>query len=140
MSELIAKCCQLKAKVVSKDEKESSYRAILNFGHTLGHAIEGITDFEKFKHGEAVAMGMVFASELSNNLDFAKEDYTNRLQNLLHAFSLPTAWPEFKTSEYRKYLTRDKKIKNQLIQFILAEKIGKVSIVPLSTQEIVRWL
>ena len=76
---MIKTCCQLKARVVEEDETEGDYRAILNFGHTLGHAIENATGYTQYLHGEAVAIGMAFAARLSQQRGFCDEALRERL-------------------------------------------------------------
>ena len=140
LQKLIAQSVAFKSKIVAKDEQENNIRAILNFGHTLGHAIEGITAYQKFTHGEAVAMGMSFANHLTDGLDLAKESAQNRLRELLNAFGLPTAWPNFAKSVYQKFLKNDKKRTDQTIRFILLEKIGKPKLVDLKIEDMLPWL
>src|SRR6185503_1004000 len=80
---VVRTCCQLKALVVAEDETEGGYRAILNFGHTLGHAIESLTDYTTFLHGEAVAMGMVAAVRVSHRLGFCDAQTLSRVTTLV---------------------------------------------------------
>lgn len=86
--ELISKCCQFKADIVEQDEKEQGVRALLNLGHTFGHAIETCTDYQ-YLHGEAVSLGLVMAAELSAQLGYCGADLRKQLENLLQAFDLP---------------------------------------------------
>ena len=86
--EIIYRSVALKASVVSKDEKEAGLRAVLNFGHTFAHSIETITNYKKFTHGEAVAMGMKLAFELSYNLNFINKEYFDYAFNLIDKFNL----------------------------------------------------
>jgi len=137
---IIFKSCAIKAQVVKKDEKESSLRAILNFGHTLGHAIEALYHFKKIKHGEAVAMGMVFAAKLSFNLKHSPVDETPKIEGLLKKFDLKTTMPKFTKTQYQDAILRDKKTQGKIIKFILLKKIGKVNIVPLFIKEIKQCL
>lgn len=136
LGHIIKTSCQIKAQVVKKDEKEQSLRAILNFGHTLGHAIEAATGFHKIKHGEAVAMGMVFAAKLSHQLQYSHKDHSYDVMSILKLFSLPTQPPKIVSSLYLKAMRNDKKSTGKNIKFILIKKIGKVDIVPLTLKEI----
>lgn len=137
---VILRCCAIKAQVVGADEKETGLRAILNFGHTLGHAIEALTGFDKIKHGEAIAMGMVFAAKLSHNLGLSPIDESPEIIRLLNAFELPTAWPKYAPKAYAKAMGKDKKAAGQSVKFVLLKKIGRVTIVPLLTKELVKCL
>jgi 3-dehydroquinate synthase len=125
---------------VRRDEKESSLRAILNFGHTLGHAIETLSGFDAIKHGEAVAMGMVFATHLSASLGHSNKDEIVRAIDIISSYGLPVTWPAFKPKAYADVMRKDKKAGSKNIKFILLKKIGKVDIVPLTIEEIVKWL
>ena len=95
LMEAIKRSCAIKAEVVMKDERESGLRSILNFGHTFGHAVEALTGYKEFRHGEAVSMGMVMAARLSHVLGLASEDAAIRLENLLKRLSLPIKPPGF---------------------------------------------
>lgn len=139
LEHLIFESVKIKAKIVEKDEKEAGLRAILNYGHTLGHAIEALTDFKTFKHGEAVAMGLSFAAHLSDCLGHSKSLH-KEVVALLNLFDLPSAWPRFEKRNYETALSKDKKSSAQKIRFILGAKVGKVDIVPLKLKEIVKWL
>ena len=136
-SQIIPRCCEIKAEVVSKDEKEGGLRAILNFGHTFGHALEAVTQYKTYSHGEAVACGMLYAANLSNQLGYLSNDQTERLKFIFGI--LPFKWKLSKTS-FKKlypYFLNDKKVENQTIHWILNDKqLGKVkkrSSVPLET-------
>src|SRR5919108_152911 len=91
LTRIIRDCCQIKADVVSADEQEGGLRAILNFGHTFGHAIEAAGGFSTYTHGEAVAIGMIWATELSRRLGLCSPDLLARVRRLLRTFELPTA-------------------------------------------------
>lgn len=125
--QVIRDCCQLKADVVSSDEQEGGLRAILNFGHTFGHAIEAATGFTTYTHGEAVAIGMIWATELSRRLGLCEASLGQRLQALLQALGLPTALQE-PLPGIRDTLVMDKKAVGGRLQFILVEGLGKVSL------------
>lgn len=128
LAEVVARCCEIKADVVGQDETESGLRAILNYGHTIGHAIEAISGYGKYLHGEAISIGQVAASKLSNRLLGFSEDEITRVTNLFRAAGLPT-----KIKFNRAQLARlcaamklDKKVSAGEIKFVLARKIGKV--------------
>jgi len=140
LENMIFQSVKIKANIVAEDETEQNTRAILNYGHTLGHAIEALTHYKTFKHGEAVAMGLVFAAHLADRLQCAKVSTHTRVIELLESFNLPTAWPRFPKNRYEKFLRIDKKSGGQTIRFILPEKLGKVRIARLTIKEILRWL
>lgn len=128
LARIVARCCEIKAEVVGIDERESGLRAILNFGHTLGHAIENISGYGEFLHGEAIAIGMAYAAKVSAaSLGF---NDTERIINLLSAFGLPigrSSLPESVTWEaLRKVMSSDKKAQRAIPTFVLAKKIGEV--------------
>lgn len=106
---IIHTCAHIKADIVALDEREKNLRRVLNLGHTLGHAIEQLGKYKTWKHGEAIAMGLVFAAELSHRLGVSKKNLTPEIVRLLKAFHLPTKWPKFSRKQYREALKTDKK-------------------------------
>jgi len=129
--------CTIKAGIVGEDEREAGLRAILNFGHTFGHAIEALTHYKEYRHGEALAIGMVMAADLSAALGLADAALARRIEKLLAAFNLPTRLPEgISVDELIATLHLDKKVKNGSIRFILIEQAGKVVLRAVSEQEI----
>ncbi len=138
LTEVVARCCEIKAEVVSQDETESGLRAILNFGHTVGHALEAISRYGKYLHGEAISIGMVAASHLSCRHLKLPSDDSERIARLLDLAGLPTQ-VQLKPSEKRlltKAMQLDKKVSGGEVKFVLARRIGAVEFgqkVPLST-------
>lgn len=127
--EIIYRSVALKASVVSKDEKEAGLRAVLNFGHTFAHSIETITNYKKFTHGEAVAMGMKLAFELSYNLNFINKEYLDYAFNLIDKFNLAPVYKiECDKDEYINIMKSDKKVSNSKIRLILPTSKGEVKI------------
>jgi 3-dehydroquinate synthase len=126
LERMVARCCQIKADVVSQDEREAGLRALLNFGHTLGHAIEKVTDFSGVLHGEGVAIGMAYALELSVKLRGFPAADAKRAMALLRAFGLPVrpasglAWDAL-----RDAMGVDKKATGGRVRFVLSEKLGQ---------------
>ena len=116
--------CQIKADVVEIDEKESSLRAILNFGHTFGHAVESLTNYQSYLHGEAVAIGMVFAARISNELGFCSEQEVNEISELLVEYDLPIAKPDFPAEVYIDAMMHDKKVKSGQLNMVFNKGIG----------------
>lgn len=122
--QLIARSIKVKADVVSRDFKESKLREILNYGHTLGHAIEKDSGY-KLRHGEAVSIGMVFSAELSKQLAGLSDDAVLLHRELLRNFDLPISYPGNKFKSLLNFLASDKKVRNSKLRFIGISKIGK---------------
>ena len=128
LSEIIARCCEIKAEIVSQDETESGRRAILNFGHTLGHAIENSSGYGKFLHGEAIAIGQVAAAKLSQKILGLPESDVERIEALFARAGLP-AHLKSNFAQRKKLFAAmmlDKKVSSGEIRFVLARKIGCV--------------
>lgn len=124
----VAQAIGIKVGVVSRDEREDGERTHLNFGHTLGHAIEAATGYERYLHGEAVAIGMTFAAVLGENLGITKPGVAGRLTALLTALDLPTGAGGLRAGELLDKLQHDKKIKGDGRPFVLTPSIGSVSV------------
>ena len=128
LAAVIARCCEIKAAVVGRDETESGLRAILNFGHTIGHALEAISHYGKYLHGEAIAIGQVAAAEISARLlDLPVRD-VQRIRTLFRRAGLPTVVKLDAASRRRLFaaMRLDKKVSGGVIRFVLARRIGKV--------------
>lgn len=123
----ISRSCALKADVVSSDETEQGMRAILNFGHTIGHALETVTGYRRYRHGEAVAIGMVAAALIGEEIGSTPPEVTRRLAAVIRSAGLPRAFPKDVTlTEIRDAALRDKKAVGGKIRFVLATQIGNV--------------
>lgn len=122
--EVILRSCQLKAQVVEFDEKESGLRAILNYGHTLGHAFESISGYSSLVHGEAVAMGMVLAAKVSVAKKLCSEEDFLRIYTLIIEFGLPVGVPNYDRKQLLHAVAADKKSKGGNITFICNQGIG----------------
>jgi 3-dehydroquinate synthase len=127
LTQVIRDCCQIKADVVAVDEHETGVRAILNFGHTFGHAIEAAGGFSTYTHGEAVAIGMVWATDLSQRMGLCDAALLDRVKGLLQSLELPIAL-KGRIAGIRDTLLLDKKAVAGRLRFILAEGLGRVSI------------
>ena len=128
LEEVIAKCCRIKAAVVEADEQEADLRRILNFGHTIGHAVEAVSAYT-LAHGSAVAMGMVAAAEIALLKGILDQREMDRIEKLIDDFGLPTAIPAgYDRSKIKEYLLSDKKTVGGRVFFVLPTKIGKVII------------
>jgi 3-dehydroquinate synthase len=124
LSHAVKRCCELKAGIVAADERESGVRALLNFGHTFGHAIEAATGYGSWLHGEAIAAGMVMASELSRNLGSIDERDVARVRRLIERAGLPVAGPAVAPQELMALMAVDKKAAQGRLRFVLLEAIG----------------
>lgn len=129
MEHLIVRSCEIKAEVVSQDERESGLRAILNFGHTIGHAIEKETRYVRYNHGEAVAVGMMGAAYLSREMGMIGDETVERLYGLLKRFSLPVKAEGCTEDGMFKAIFHDKKTVDGKVKWILMEGIGRVKAV-----------
>ena len=129
MEHLVVRSCEIKAEVVAQDEREAGLRAILNFGHTLGHAIEKETRYVRYNHGEAVAVGMMGAAYLSRELGMVGNEEVVRLRELLQRFSLPTQAEGCTENGMYAAIFHDKKAVDGKIKWILMEGIGRVKAV-----------
>jgi 3-dehydroquinate synthase len=129
LEHIIATSCAIKARVVEKDELESHYRMVLNYGHTIGHAIEALTGYSTFTHGEAVAIGMVYAAKLSEITGRCSQDVTCRITDLVENFGLPTKLPSLSADDMIQAMFLDKKTAHKKIRFILVKGIGSIEIV-----------
>ena len=128
MAHLIERCCQIKAEIVSEDEREGSIRAILNYGHTFGHAIESLTDYSVYTHGEAVSIGMVMAASMAERMGMLSQADKKDITNLLESVNLPTEKPDLNSNDFLESMKRDKKVQDGEIRLILLESIGRAII------------
>ena len=138
---VVARCCEIKAEVVSQDETESGLRAILNFGHTIGHALEAISRYGKYLHGEAIAIGQVAAAELSAALIGLPQLDVDRITDLFRRASLPTS-VELNGRQNRQLISAmrlDKKVSGGEINFVLARRIGEVILSQHVPEDLIRF-
>ncbi|HEX4263361.1 MAG TPA: 3-dehydroquinate synthase [Verrucomicrobiae bacterium] len=129
LEEVIAHCCEIKAEVVSQDETESGLRAILNFGHTIGHAIENISGYGKYLHGEAISIGQIAAAKISAFLLGLPDSEVARIRTLFQSAGLP-ATIRLTAAQRKKLLAAmrlDKKVVGGEIKFVLAKKMGETA-------------
>ncbi len=128
LEHVIAQSCRIKAHVVEQDEQEGGLRATLNFGHTIGHALEGITHYQLFTHGEAIALGMASAALIGEELGLTPPDDTQELIRALRVFGFHTQLPsDFSLSGILELLSLDKKSLGREARFVLMDKIGHVT-------------
>ncbi len=129
LKELIKICVELKSIVVNQDEKENGLRAILNFGHTYAHAIEKLTDYEVYTHGEAVSIGMYMILELAKNINAISDEYYKKAISLLDSYKLiSSAKEKFNPDEFYETMKSDKKVKDSKINFIIPTEEKMVEI------------
>lgn len=137
----IATCCAIKARVVEADEREDDYRAMLNFGHTIGHALEAVTGYTEFLHGEAVGVGMAKAAALSARQGFCDGESLRRIVQLIEQAGLPSAIPaNVSMTGLIQAMEVDKKAAAGKIKFVMCDGIGKTRFHWLAPQEILRAL
>jgi len=136
---IIKRSCEIKAEVVSKDEKEAGLRSILNYGHTIGHAIETVTGYKKYLHGEAVAIGMFLEAMLAHKLNFINKDKALRIKRLIDSYGLPSEMPaDIDADSLLSSMQLDKKAVAGELKFIMPEKIGSVRIHKGITEKVIR--
>jgi 3-dehydroquinate synthase len=128
LAHLVKRSCEIKAEVVRQDEREGGLRAILNFGHTLGHAIENVVGYGEWLHGEAIAAGMVYAARVSERVHGFPAAHTQRLINLFRAFDLPVDWSGLSWQDIFLAMTADKKARDAVPRFVLAKQMGEVGL------------
>ena len=129
LERVIGGSCRLKAGVVERDEREADLRAVLNYGHTLGHAFEAVTGYATFTHGEAVSLGMAGEARLAQRLGIASPAAVERQEALLTALGLPVRMASLDASAVLAAITRDKKSRNGRVPFVLAPEIGSFRVV-----------
>ncbi len=127
---VIHRSCQLKADVVARDERETTgLRAVLNYGHTFGHALETLTGYQELLHGEAVAMGMMCAARLARRMRRVDDAFVARQRALLAALGLPVDPPPLDTEQVLAAMARDKKTAHGRLRFVLPTRLGHVELV-----------
>ena len=140
LSTVIERSCAIKASVVAEDELEHGLRSILNLGHTFGHAIEAVTGYTTFRHGEAVSIGMVMAAGLSLKLGLCSEQDCTRIEKLLLALGLPKEVPDIAPRELIASMQTDKKVKHGILRFVLVRGIGSVQLKEVAQEDLESYL
>jgi 3-dehydroquinate synthase len=130
LEQLVAKCVGIKADVVMADEKEGDLRRILNFGHTIGHAIESALQYSRVKHGEAVGYGMITASRISSSLRKLPIDDLHRIEHAVGSVGRLPSLRGLKSRGILSALSHDKKVRDGAVHFVLPRRIGDVEITP----------
>jgi 3-dehydroquinate synthase len=126
LTTLIERAIAVKVRIVEEDPTERGVRAILNFGHTIGHALEAVTAYEQYSHGEAVAIGMALVARLSEALGLCQPEARNRLYSVLERLGLPVAYTAIDTQRLIDVMAHDKKAIDGVVQFVLMRDIGTV--------------
>ncbi len=141
LANVIRACAALKSRVVSQDEKESDRRRILNFGHTVGHALEAATEYRHFLHGEAVAWGMLAATRLAVGENLLSAAEADRIRALVVAYGPVPSLRNIDPAGVSRHLAVDKKVRQGTLHLVLPQRIGEVKIVPgISERQILRVL
>ena len=121
---IVAESCRIKSSIVERDEREGGLRAVLNYGHTIGHAVETLAGYGTIKHGEAVAIGMAQIAKISCRMGLSSPAERDSITRLIAEFGLPVEMPDFPLSEYRKIIEHDKKKRDDGVNFIFNRGIG----------------
>ena len=127
LEEIVLETARIKTEIVGKDEKEQGLRGILNYGHTVGHAVEAVSDF-RLKHGQAVAIGMVAAAGISHKMGLLDKSDVSRLTDVIKKAGLPTAMPDLDIKDVLQAMKHDKKVQRDKIRFVLLKAIGEAFI------------
>jgi len=131
--EIVSRCCSIKARIVEEDEKEQGVRSILNYGHSVGHALETLTDYADYTHGEAVAIGMMAAARISFEIGATDQDMVQSQEDIMKRAGLPTAITQpIDAIEIMRQLRKDKKRVDERIRWVLPRRLGEVFL----TQEV----
>ena len=138
LEHVVKRCCEIKAQVVSADEKESGLRRILNFGHTLAHAVEAETHYKKYRHGEAVAIGMLAAALISHELGKTSAQNVERLETLLKKFGMVTTCAGLDADKLHAVTFHDKKTVGGVVNWVLMKNFGDVEICSYVPESVVK--
>ena len=128
LAEAVYRSCAHKARIVAMDEKEQGERALLNLGHTFGHAIESYLGYGEWLHGEAVATGMVMAADLSQRMGWISAEDLARTKNIIQRANLPIVCPQIPLDDFLAYMAHDKKVLNGQLRLVLMQAVGQAII------------
>ena len=128
LAQAVYRSCAHKARIVANDEKEQGERALLNLGHTFGHAIESYLGYGEWLHGEAVATGMVMAADLSQRMGWISAEDLQRTKNIIQCAKLPISCPKIPLDEFLSYMAHDKKVLNGQLRLVLLQQLGQAVI------------
>jgi 3-dehydroquinate synthase len=139
VTHIVTRSCEIKASVVTEDERESDRRRILNYGHTIGHALESLGKYRRLIHGEAVGIGMVCEAGLAQHLGRCAKEVVVRQQTLVREAGLPDTVPPVRFGELWAAMQHDKKVARRTVYCVLPERVGQVVIVPLDQAAVEEW-
>jgi 3-dehydroquinate synthase len=125
LNSLIPRNVQIKARVVSRDERESGLREILNFGHSFAHALESVTKYRRYQHGEAVGWGMIAAAFLGHEVGLTRADDVSRIVALIRRLGPLPPWPRVSPAALLAAMRSDKKARGGILRFVLSPRIGE---------------
>lgn len=137
--EIIERCCLAKAAVVERDEHDLGERMVLNFGHTIGHAIERYYGYGKYTHGEGVAAGMAMLTSVTEAMGLTKKGTTETLQNLLRRYGLPID-VDAPAESLLTYIGNDKKKRGNVITLVIIEELGRAKLLPVTAEELPKYI
>lgn len=140
LEQIVYKCCNIKGRIVEEDEKDTGERMILNFGHTIGHAIEKVYNYEKYTHGEAVAIGMYTITKKSEEMGLTEKGTANEIKKLLIKYNLSYELPKIQKNEIIKAMKSDKKNSGEFINLVLLRKIGEAYIKQVKFHDIKKFI
>lgn len=129
LQHIVSTSCRIKATIVEQDEREAGLRAILNYGHTIGHAIESLTRYCIYKHGEAVAIGMVVAARIAERLEMISQFEVERIWQLIRNTGLPYRYKDIDPEDIIERVRKDKKVQGKKVRYVLPRRIGLVELV-----------
>ena len=135
---IVKRSCEIKASLVIEDERDEGQRALLNFGHTIGHAIETATDYSQYRHGEAVALGMICAADIGVRLKVTSVETLERLSGLIERAHLPTEIKNVSVDDIIEFLRHDKKVRDGKVRFVLPREIGQVMMTDTVPDDVIR--
>lgn len=136
LDEYIFKSCNIKRIVVEEDEQDNGIRQLLNFGHTVGHAIERVQNYSGLSHGEAISIGMIVITMLTERMELTRKGETRRIINALEKYGLPTKWPDLDISQVINAMSLDKKNRSGKITIAYIEEIGQGRLIELDLKEL----
>ena len=136
LDDYIFASCNIKRIIVEEDEKDNGIRQILNFGHTIGHAIERVQNYSGLSHGEAISIGMVYITRLTENMGITERGETEKIIEVLKKYRLPTQWPDLDISDVLKAISIDKKNRSGKITIACIERIGHGRLIEMDLNEL----
>ncbi|NLP00005.1 MAG: 3-dehydroquinate synthase [Clostridiaceae bacterium] len=136
LDEYISVSCNIKRSIVEEDEKDNGIRQLLNFGHTIGHAIERVQNFSGLSHGEAIAIGMIFITKLTESMGLTEKGEAEKIIKALKKYKLPITWPELNIADVVKAIALDKKNRSGRITLACIERIGHGRLIEIELKEL----